>query len=750
MKQIPEHMESMLNRPIDRRGFLKAAGGIVGLTVLSSFTGGTIGSAKEEEFAFAVLADTHIDPNSPKHSGNLSRIFTDLTDGQKPAFILHVGDVVESGFQEEYQEYARLVPSTLKDLIHAVPGNHEARWDEWGKEFYTQMFGTGNYSFDRGGVHVIALDPTSLLQEGGYFDPIQLEWLRSDLQKTGKKTPIVIYLHYPIGKNFYYISNQEDFFSIVEPYNVRAVFTGHIHREEVWKQNGITIISLPGIKDAPIYHWVEKKSLPLQPSVLAVYHAEFTSGALSDKKLLVEIPLSGEKPAENEKPQQVHLDESASEPVLSVKLHPHARAVSVRYQFWPDVTYAGSNNGSWKELLPTGQGNRFETVVDTAGLAPGVYRIQVRVTNEAGEFWDEVADMEIPAAGSPAAVSRIEWEHKLDASVQAGVVIAQENTAIVSQLDGTVTALELSAKGAQRKWAYRTQGAIIGTPALNADGSRVYLGSADHRVYALNTADGRPVWSYGGAQPVLSSPLWIDASHDGKESVIVAVGRTLLKLDAATGAVLWTANIGGFFAGRPEVLNGAVFVAAGDGKAYALDIRTGALLWQKTLFTHASPYRTLLYSPWYCNPTILPDKQSVLFSTVSNAIALNGATGNNVWTLKGGYMYSGYSVQVPGPEPLLVLPDEWGATTAVNPANGSVRWTNKTKQRIFHAAPVLHEGIVYLASVNGLLTGLDAVTGNVVEELQFSTNYVFSSPAVSNGRLIAAGHDGIVRGIRLG
>ncbi|WP_338066298.1 PQQ-binding-like beta-propeller repeat protein [Paenibacillus montanisoli] len=473
----------------------------------------------------------------------------------------------------------------------------------------------------------------------------------------------------------------------------------------------------------------------------------------------MEIPLSGDKPAEHEKPIEANVSNNdASHPVLSVKIGPQANVASVQYQYWPDITYAGSNDGNWQDLVPKEPGHQsgiWETVVDTAGKAPGSYRIQLRVTNQLGELWDEAVPFEIPAQlNASTNTSRISWEFKLDASVQAGIVIAGENTespvAIVGQLDGTVTALEVSDKKAKPKWTYRTQGAIVGTPALSSDGSRVFIGSTDHRIYAMDTSTGNLLWSYSGSQPILSSPQWLDDSHDGKPSLFVVIGRTLLKLDAATGAVLWTADIHGFFAGRPEIVDQTVFVASGDGKVSALDIRSGMLLWQKTLSIQANPYRTLLYSPWYCNPTALPDKQSVLFTTVSKAYALNAATGNTVWTLNGGYMYAGHSVFMAEPEPTLVLPDEWGTATAVNPINGSKRWTSKTKQRIFHTAPIFCKGIIYLTSVNGLMTGIDGVTGNIVDELQFSRNYVFSSPALLAGQmLIAAGHDGIVRGIRL-
>ena len=68
--------------------------------------------------------------------------------------------------------------------------------------------GKSQYSFNCGGIHFIALDPTQLLQEPGFFSQKQLEWLENDLKETGKTTPIVIYLHYPIGDHHYYIINE--------------------------------------------------------------------------------------------------------------------------------------------------------------------------------------------------------------------------------------------------------------------------------------------------------------------------------------------------------------------------------------------------------------------------------------------------------------------------------------------------------------------------------------------------------------
>ena len=77
----------------------------------------------EQEFSFAVMADSHTAPYFPQRSEWLNSIFqTLLREKQPPELILHVGDVVEAGLPDEYKEFSRLVP-------YATQGDHETRWD---------------------------------------------------------------------------------------------------------------------------------------------------------------------------------------------------------------------------------------------------------------------------------------------------------------------------------------------------------------------------------------------------------------------------------------------------------------------------------------------------------------------------------------------------------------------------------------------------------------------------------------------
>ncbi|MBV7504395.1 PQQ-binding-like beta-propeller repeat protein [Bacillus sp. sid0103] len=759
MKQEPKKWKS---DPIDRRAFLKKTGGIFGVALLSQLPLGSLAFAEDQDFSFAIIADTHIDPYIPVRSERLRTIFNEISISSSPKaeFILHVGDVVEAGLAEEYQEYNKIVPAALNNRIFAVPGNHEVRWDEWAGELYNDLFGESQYSFDHGGIHFIALDPTQLLQEPGFFTPSQLKWLEKDLQKAGLHMPVVVYLHYPIGNDNYYISNENKFFEVIERYNVRAVFTGHIHREEVWKQNGMTLIALPAAKDRAVYHWVEKKTASNGSPLLAVYHAEFTNSANSEKTLLVEIPLEGVKTAQYEKPKLVHFSEpkdGSGTGFLHVELSPKTSILSVQYQFWPEYPYAGKNAGEWKDLFPAASSSlNWKANVDTSKMASGIYLLQVRVTNTKGEFWDEFREVSNTKSEGVLSKSRVNWEQELSSPIQADLITVKRKNrssslVVASTMDGQIVALDPEHAG-KIKWNYKTGGAVIGTPAVNEKQNLVLAGSADHTLYALDTESGSKIWTCKLPKPILGTPLYIESANGGSGTVLVPAGRMMAGVNAETGTLLWSTSIGGFSAAKPASDGRLAIIGSGDGKVQAMDVATGNVIWSKTIASKEAPYRTLLYSPWASKAELLlvgaDGRKLVLIGDVTNAYALDCTTGAEVWRLKGGFLYSSPLI-LSGPNPILILTDEWGKVFAVDPATGVVHWKTTIEQRIFNASPVLAENTVYVTGVNGLVTGLNPKDGSIVDRYRFSTAYTYSTPVESGNFLVAGGQDGKVRSIKL-
>ena len=84
---------------------------------------------------------------------------------------------------------------------------------------------------------------------------------------------------------------EASFLEAVESYNVRAIFTGHVHKENVWKQNGIHVISLAPLRNGPYFQLIKKRQNSQGEMVLDVISSSIVDGALSTK-YLGEIPLT--------------------------------------------------------------------------------------------------------------------------------------------------------------------------------------------------------------------------------------------------------------------------------------------------------------------------------------------------------------------------------------------------------------------------------------------------------------------------
>jgi outer membrane protein assembly factor BamB len=107
--------------------------------------------------------------------------------------------------------------------------------------------------------------------------------------------------------------------------------------------------------------------------------------------------------------------------------------------------------------------------------------------------------------------------------------------------------------------------------------NRVFVGSADHGLYALRSGDGSTIWrfetlSYVQCEPYYDAELdmLFFGSHDG----------AIYAVHAFDGSLAWRFFTGAEVARRPAHDGETIFVANASDQLYALDRRTGALKWQ--------------------------------------------------------------------------------------------------------------------------------------------------------------------------
>lgn len=714
---------------LDRRRFLVGAGALGTLGVLGTAVPDRAAKAAGT-IRFAVVSDTHADPGQPARLEILKTIFASI-ERADPTFVVNCGDITEYGAPEEFEAYFSTIPAGLRDRIRHVPGNHETRWDESGTALFQSVFGATPFSFDAGGIHFVGLDPTAVLQEPGIFGATDLNWLRRDLAKAGADTPSVMFLHFPMGADNYYVNDQDEFLALADRFDVRGIFAGHIHTEQVHRFNGLTQIAADDAKSGPVYYWVEQSESELRVSRVAV------SAAGQDTRTAVAtIPLTGSGEGRSERPRRVSVD-SVRPGRIRIVVEPGsaARVAAVRATVYPQHRFGGKDAASWIDLAKTTA--RWSGEIDVAALPAGHHRLQLRIVNPSGAWFEHTEPFRIARiAGDPAPA----WDIALSGHVQ-GALATDGEMVVAGSSHGEVAAIAVSGSRGRIRWR-TTLGPIYRGATFDASARTVFVPSTDHGLYALRANNGRTKWRYDAGAPVLSAPLV--SAVDGQELVLVTAGHTLHAIDAGSGQRRWSVDSHGFFAGRPACDGERVYIGSGDGNAYAYDARTGAQLWSFSTTTRTTPYTRLIYGPWDDVIERLPG-DGILVSTVASAYALDAATGVQRWAVAGGFLFAPALATGHG----VLMIDEWGKVRLADPATGTARWTADVGARVLNSGVVIDGERAWVLATTGLLVGLDLATGQIRQRLQLGPSNSYSTPVIVDGVLVAADQSGAVRGVSL-
>jgi outer membrane protein assembly factor BamB len=139
--------------------------------------------------------------------------------------------------------------------------------------------------------------------------------------------------------------------------------------------------------------------------------------------------------------------------------------------------------------------------------------------------------------------------------------------------DGHVLALDPG--DGRRLWDFAAGDLVLSTPVV--DGGRVYFGSFDGNVYAVDAASGALVWKHDTGAAVTSTP----ALYDGRV-IVGSRSYDLLALDGKTGAPGWTRYVWFSWVESPaSILGGTAYVGSSDAaQVYALDARSGRSHWE--------------------------------------------------------------------------------------------------------------------------------------------------------------------------
>ena len=177
-----------------------------------------------------------------------------------PDFVVICGDMVHnSNSDEQFQELIRISRLLNEDIkLYWVAGNHDVgdKPTRAGLAQYKEQFGEYNYSFQEENCYFIVLNSSICYDPGSVPDEwdILISFLEKELQiaASAQQSHNIIFMHHPLflndpneGDNYFVIpsARRAKIIDLITEYDVSAVFTGHLHRNNYQKIGNTELVS---------------------------------------------------------------------------------------------------------------------------------------------------------------------------------------------------------------------------------------------------------------------------------------------------------------------------------------------------------------------------------------------------------------------------------------------------------------------------------------------------------------------------
>jgi outer membrane protein assembly factor BamB len=295
----------------------------------------------------------------------------------------------------------------------------------------------------------------------------------------------------------------------------------------------------------------------------------------------------------------------------------------------------------------------------------------------------------------------------------------------IGSSDSKLYALDL--RTGQRLWDYST-GDSVEAPPLVLD-NRVYVGSADTYLYCLDADSGDLHWKFKSEDKILGAANYADTETTAGTVVIFgSYDGNLYGVSARTGKRMWTYSIDNFINGAPAIAGGQAVFGGCDGLIHIVSVEDGKKLGQIPVGSYIAGTIAIdqgqAYIGHYDNVFLCADlaEQKILWEYKDRAFPFFSsaavATDRIVFGGRDKYLH------------------------CVDRNTGKRRWNFKTGGKI-DGSPVICGGRVVVGSGDGKLYIIDLEAGELIWSYEIGES-LFSSPAVADQVIVIGSQDGVV------
>ena len=387
----------------------------------------------------------------------------------------------------------------------------------------------------------------------------------------------------------------------------------------------------------------------------------------------------------------------------------------------------------------------------------------------------------------------VKWKFKTDAPVIGSPAISN-GVVFVGSVDTFFYAID-QATG-RLKWKFETNGSIQSSPAIS-DGL-IYFATYEGLIYAVDENTGTLKWKFAmeyekrfeathlhGQGPKKQTipddwDFYLSSPAVFNNRVYVGSGdKNIYALNAKTGILEWKFATKDVVHGSPAIANNTVYIGSWDSHLYALDAVTGKEKWR---FKAGEDFEKFNQVGFQGSPTVV-DGTVYIGCRDSHVYAIEAATGRKKWDFPTGNSWVSNTPAVAngvvyaGTSPL----------NAIDAATGKLLYSYADEFGVF-ASPAIAGDMAYFSGMMGTLIAIHAKTGKLAWKFRtdglnhdplklvgadgkfsksafapmfndfqdgyvtmykrFTIGWILSSPVVSNGEIYFGSTDGFLYALK--
>lgn len=310
----------------------------------------------------------------------------------------------------------------------------------------------------------------------------------------------------------------------------------------------------------------------------------------------------------------------------------------------------------------------------------------------------------------------------------------------VSDVEGTLRALD--ARSGQVMWEVETEQALASGAGVGDDGS-VAVGTLDGQVLVYETKTGQERWRAQLSSEVLAPPaieagVLVARAQDGRVYGLQSSdGKRLWVFDQATPLLTLRGN------GAPQIHDGTVYLGYDNGKVVALNLLDGTLRWEQSL--GQSTGRTELERISDVDGELAWKEGNLFAANYRGQIAaLAGDSGRLLWS-RDFSAYAGVSES----DGRLFGVNDTGEVWAFDALSGTSSWKQDGLMYRWLTAPATFGAYVVVGDFEGYIHVLSSEDGALVARVRVGKSPLASAPVVADDRLYAFTQEGDLVSYRL-